>query len=107
MMYTIINGKKYEIIPFNSFSGKLKCLMFKKSLISDIYLFKRCSMIHTFFMKQNIDICILDRNKRIVYLKSNLGKNKIIIKKGYYTLEMPLGLASKLKLGETIEINEK
>lgn len=104
-MYTIIDDKKYEIITLKSFLSKLKGLMFEKNKITKIYLFKNCSSIHTFFMKQNIDICILDKNYKIVYLKENMKKNKILIKKGYYTLEMPLNLTNKLKVGETLKIN--
>ena len=104
-MYTIIDDKKYEIITLKSFFDKLKGLMPEKNKITKIYLFENCSSIHTFFMKQNIDICILDKNYKIVYLKENMQKNKILIKKGYYTLEMPLKLASKLKVGDTLKIN--
>ena len=78
-MYTIINDKKYQIITFEDFISKLKGLMFRKEVISDIFLFKRCSKIHTFFMKQDIDLCILDKNFKILYLKSNLKKNIYLI----------------------------
>ena len=74
--------------------------------IKDIYMFPRCSSIHTFFMKQNIDICILDKNYKIVYLRKSLEKGKILIKKGYYTLEMPLNTCKSLTLGETLEIKK-
>jgi len=103
-MYTIINDKKYNIIPMSSFFNKTIGLMFRKDIISDIYLFSRCSCIHTFFMKQNIDVCILDKDFKILYLVSNLKKNKILIKKGYYTLEMPLGTACFLKIGSYLKI---
>ena len=105
-MYTIINNKKYNIIKMNTFFKRLKGLMFKKEKIKDIYMFPRCSSIHTFFMKQNIDICILDKNCKIVYLHKSLEKGKILIKKGYYTLEMPLNTCKSLTLGETLEIKK-
>ena len=105
-MYTIINNKKYNIIKMNTFFKRLKGLMFKKDPIKDIYIFPRCSSIHTFFMKQNIDICILDKNYKIVYLHKSLEKGKILIKKGYYTLEMPLNTCNDLTLGETLNIKK-
>ena len=105
-MYTIINNKKYNVIKMNTFFKRLKGLMFKKEKIKDIYMFPRCSSIHTFFMKQNIDICILDKNYKIVYLHKSLEKGKILIKKGYYTLEMPLNTCESLTLGETLEIKK-
>lgn len=103
-MYTIINDKKYNIITCNNFFKRLKGLMFKKEKITDIYLFPKCSCIHTFFMKQNIDICIISKKNRIIYLKSNLSKNKIIIKKGYSILEMPLETAKYLNIGDNLKI---
>ena len=106
-MYTLINNKKYKIITMNTFFKRLKGLMFKKEPIRDIYLFPRCSSIHTYFMKQKIDVCILDKNFDIRYLEENVKPKKIIIKKGYYTLEMPLNTAKKLKLGDKIKINDK
>lgn len=105
-MYTIINNKKYNIIKMNTFFKRLKGLMFKKEPIKDIYMFPRCSSIHTFFMKQNIDICILDKNYKIVYLHKSLEKGKILIKKGYYTLEMPLNTCNHLTLGKTLTIKK-
>jgi len=58
-------------------------------------------------MKQNIDLCILDKNFKILYLYENLSKNKVIIKKGFYTLEMPLGTSKYLKLNEKLIIQKK
>lgn len=106
-MFTTINSKKYKINIMNTFYKRLKGLMFKKEPIKEIYLFPKCSSIHTYFMKQNIDVCILDKNYKVIYTKENLTKNKILIKKGYYTLEMPLGTAQKIKLNETIKISVK
>lgn len=97
-----INDKTYNTIIMNTFLTRLKGLMLKKEPIKDIYLFPKCSSIHTFFMKQNIDICILDKNYTVVYIKENVTKRKIIIKKGYYTLEMPLNTCKYLKNGDKI-----
>lgn len=105
-MYIIINKKKYKINTMNTFYKRLKGLMFKKEPIKEIYLFPRCSSIHTYFMKQNIDICILNRNYEVVYIKENLKKNRIVIKKGYYTLEMPLKTAKDIKVGSKIIIHD-
>ena len=105
-MYTIINDKKYNIITYSSFYKKSIGLMFREDIIKDIYLFDKCSSIHTFFMKQNIDICILDKNYKIIYVESNLKNNRIRIKKGYYTLEMPLNTACYLKVGNYFKIKK-
>lgn len=107
-MQLTINNKKINIITYDTFIPKLKGLMLKKDKIKNIYRFKKCNSIHTFFMKQNIDICITDKNNKILYLKENLEKNKIIlpIKKGYYTYEMPLNTAKYLKINNKLKIED-
>ena len=103
-MYVVLNKTKYNIVVMNSFFKRLIGLMFKKERITDIYLFPRCSSIHTYFMRQNIDVCILDKNYCVTYLKENVKPRRIIIKKGYYTLEMPLGLLKGLSIGDKVNI---
>ena len=105
-MHVILDNKKYNIIVMNTFFKRLKGLMFKKEKISDIYLFPNCSSIHTYFMKQNIDVCILDKNYHVVYLKESLKPRRIIIKKGYYTLEMPLGSLKNISINNKIDIKK-
>lgn len=103
-MYIIKNSKKINIISYTTLLKKTIGLMFKKEPIKDIYLFKT-NAIHTFFMRQNIDICMLDKNKKVIFLKNNLKKNKIIIKKeAKYTLEMPLGYAKYFKENDILNI---
>ncbi len=101
-MYIVINDKKYDVILMNSFFTRFKGLMFRKDPISDIYMFPKCSSIHTFFMKQEIDVCILDKNFIIKHICHSMKRGRILIKKGYYTLEMPLGTAKHLHIGEKV-----
>ena len=103
-MYIKIDDTKYKVITMNTFFKRLKGLMFIKKPITNIYLFPKCSKIHTLFMRQNIDICILDKNYNISYKESNVKKNRFIIKKGYYTLEMPLNSSKSLKLNTKIKL---
>ena len=105
-MYVIINNKKYNIILMNTFFKRLKGLMFKKDVITDIYFFPKCSSIHTHFMKQNIDICIVDKDYYVTYVEASVKPNKVIIKKGYHTFEMPLGLSNYINVGDKIEIKK-
>lgn len=99
-MKTVINKKNIEIITNKSFIKKLKGLMFKKEKINKIYYFPNCNSIHTFFMFQNIDICMTDKNNNIVFLKENLKPWKIIWpqKKAHHTYEMPLNTCKYLKI---------
>ena len=105
-MNIIINNKKYNIILMNTFFKRLKGLMFRKDFITDIYFFPKCSSIHTYFMKQDIDVCIFDKNYYVTYVGSSIKPNRIIIKKGYHTLEMPLGLSKYINVGDKITINK-
>lgn len=103
-----INDKKIKIYLYDTFFLKLKGLALKKNKINYGICLKRCNSIHTFFMFQNIDICMTDKNNKIIYLKSNLGKNKIVLPKrnGYFTYELPLNTVSNLKLNDKIKIEE-
>lgn len=105
-MSIIIDNNVINIEIFNNYFSKLIGLMFRKKPIKDGYLFVRCNSIHTFFMKQNIDVCITDKNNKIIYLKENMKKNQIIPpeKNGYYTYELPLNTVKHLKINEYIKI---
>lgn len=106
-MYVKINEKKFNIIECKSFKDKLIGLCFKKSRINNIYLFYNCNSIHTFFMMQDIDVCMLDKNYKVIYKKENVSKNKILInRKAFYTMEMPLNTSKYLKINDYIKIEE-
>lgn len=103
-MKLLIDNKLVIINEYNTYLKKLKGLMGVKKKISYGIRINNCKAIHTFFMKQNIDICITNKDNIILYLKSNVSNNKIIgpIKKGYYTYELPLGTVNNLKIGDAL-----
>jgi len=90
-MNLIYNNKKIKIIECKSFHSRLKGFMFTKK-IKHALLFEKCNSIHTFFMKQNIDVIMCDKNNNILYYFNNLSKNKIILPKKnvYKTIELPV-----------------
>ncbi len=53
--------------------------------------------IHTFFLKEAIDVIVLNRNIKVVKLKQNLDPNNIFIWKPVYNLiiELPAGTVKK------------
>lgn len=107
-MYLILGEIKYKINNYSTFFKKTIGLMFKKEKINEIYMFKNCNSIHTFFMKQNIDVIMTDKEYNIVLLKENLKKNKILINKdAYYTFECPLNVAKYLKIKDKLKIEVK
>ena len=89
-MKLIIDNKSIPIKKCISFKDKLFGLMFKKNINYGICL-KRCSSIHTFFMKEKIDIIMTDKNYKVIYVYNNIKPYRIILpkKKVYYTFELP------------------
>ncbi len=73
--------------PFERFKG----LMFKRNF--DYGVKMRCNGIHTFFMFENIDVVLTDRDDKVVMVYYDLKPNRVILpKKGvYYTYEFPSG----------------
>jgi len=73
-------NKNIELIECKSFYSRLRGFMFKKN-INHSLLFNNCNSIHTFFMKENIDVIMCDSNNKILYFYKNLRRNKIILPK--------------------------
>ena len=87
-MKIILDTTELELKDCINFKDKLLGFMFKRN-INYVLRFK-CKSIHTFFMKENIDVIITDKTNKVLYVYNNLSKNKIIIKKdAYYFYELP------------------
>ena len=108
-MYLKTNKKKYEIIEADTFYKRLTGLIGKKDIDFGM-LFKKCNSIHTYFMKENIDVIGLDENNEVIYKYENLDKNRIIKVNNNYKktsiLEMPVGSTKKIKLGTILTFSE-
>ena len=63
-----------------------------KKNINYALLFNHCNSIHTFFMREKIDVIMCDKNNTILYYFKNLDKNKIILPKKnvFRTIETPI-----------------
>lgn len=99
------DNKEIKVIDCKTFFSRLKGFMFKEK-IEYALLFNRCNSIHTFFMKNNIDVIMCDKNDIILYYYDNLKKNKIIWPKKnvYKTIELPVNLFN-IKIGTKIRID--
>ena len=87
-MEIIVENKKIKLELANTFFKRLKGFMFKKNI--NYCLLLKANSIHTFFMKEDIDILMTNKNNEVLYIFKNVKKNKIIIKKDtYYTYEFP------------------
>lgn len=79
-MKLIYKNKEIELTNCKTFISRLKGFMFKTN-ITNALLFDNCNSIHTFFMKENIDVIMCDKDNNILYYYQNLSKNKIILPK--------------------------
>ena len=59
-----------------SFKDRFIGLMGKKN-INYCLVFPKCNSIHTFFMKEEIDVVMTDKNLKVVYIKKNMKKNLV------------------------------
>lgn len=102
------NGKKIDVIICNSFIKRLKGIMFKRQKINCAFIFFKCNSIHTFFCFQNIDVIMTDKNNKIVFFETNVGKNRVIVNKnGVNTIETPNNYFKDLKIGKYIEMSDQ
>ena len=90
MILKIDNDEYIKVIKANTFFKKLMGFMFKKNF-KYAMLFKHTNSIHTFFMKENIDVIMCDQDNVIRYYFKDFGRNKIILPKKnvYKTIELP------------------
>lgn len=104
-----VNTNFIDIVNMDTFLKKLNGLMWKKSPINKAYLFKKTNGIHTFFMFQNIDVILTDKNYKILYIKENMKPFRVLFPKKniYYTIELPLNISKCFNVGETLTIEEK
>jgi len=105
-MKLVINEKEINLTECKSFFSRLKGFMFKKN-INNALLFNNCNSIHTFFMKENIDVILCDKNNTILYYYKNLSPNHIILPKKNVTkvFELPTNYFN-IKTNERLEIKK-
>ncbi len=102
-MKLVLNDKIINLKICHKFKDKLLGFMFKKNI--DYALRFKCKGIHTFFMKEKIDIIITDKNNKILYIYNNFKKNKILVKRNsYYIYELPNNF-NTYNVGDTIKIS--
>ncbi len=89
---------KCSVKFFDRFLG----LMFRFKKIDYGICFPNCNSIHTFFMFQNIDVIMTDKNHNIIKYYPNLKPWRIILPKKnvYYVYELPLGSIDKINVND-------
>ncbi len=73
-------------------------------------LFKRCSSLHTFFMRFPIDIVFADRAGRVLKHSSGVKPFKLVAAplKAHYALELPVGSIARsgTRVGDRLAFSE-
>ena len=108
-MVLFIGKNKINIKEAITFNERLNGLIGKTNIDYGM-LFKKCNSIHTFFMKEDIDIIGLDKDDKIIYIYESLGKNRIIKINNKLSetsiLELPKGLSKYFKLNDIIKLQD-
>ena len=104
-MKLLINNQKIDLYEAKSFYKRFLGFMFKKKINYALF-FKHCNGIHTFFMKEAIDIILTDKNNNILYVYLNFKPWHIIWPKKnvYNTFELPKDSVKNIKINDKIEI---
>ncbi|MEG1150062.1 MAG: DUF192 domain-containing protein [Bacilli bacterium] len=100
-------------IKENTFDVKVADTWFKRRTrlmlhkpINFALLIPNCIKIHTYFMKDNIDILVINEKNSVLYKYQNLSKNKIILLeediKKTSILELPKNTSKKIHIGDVL-----
>lgn len=105
-MYIKIKNKKIKLQEANTFWERFKGLKFILEPIDYGIRFPHKKFSTTNFLCQRIDIVLTDKEDKILYLFNDVGTEKYIFPrfKVYYTYFLPLGVASKLKVGDKLNV---
>lgn len=108
MWFDMTKNIKIKTVTADNFFKRLIGIMFKRKKIDYGILFKKVSSIHTFFCFQNIDVIMMDKNFKVLYVFNNLKPNRIIVKnkKVYYVLELPSEFIEEncINIGATLNL---
>ncbi len=104
-----INNKTIEIKKATDFKTRLIGLMGKQNITYGI-LFPKCNAIHTFFMKEEIDVIGLNEENQVIYIYREVPKNKVVkvsddVKKTSI-LELPKNTNQKIYVGSILKFED-
>lgn len=105
-LYLKINNKDELLIKKATwFWPRFIGLMGKKNINYGI-LFPKTNSIHTFFMKEKIDVIAINPNNEIIMIHKNVSKNKIIKIKNKYKktsiIELPYNTSNNFEIGQKL-----
>ena len=104
-----INNKYMEIKEAKTLPSRLIGLMGKENIDYGM-LFKKCNAIHTYFMKEEIDVIGLNEENQIIYIYRSVPKNKIVKISGdnkkTSILELPKNTSKNFVVGSILRIED-
>ena len=93
-----------EIIIAKTFNQKLKGLMGQNNINYGMF-FPNVNSIHTFFMRETIDVIGLNKNMIITEIHPNIKPNHILLlNKSHHTLELPNNYSKNYKIGQKVNL---
>lgn len=105
-----INKIIYPLYIAKTKYQKIKGLIGKTNLNYGL-LIPNCNSIHTYFMKENIDILGLNNKNVVIYKYENLSPNKIITIyndiNNTNILELPFNSTKKVRIGDILTFKNK
>ncbi len=99
----------FKVLEARGFVSRAKGLLFTtpEKFGDSCLLFKNCSSVHTFFMRENLDILFCDRNFLVIQTHLNQKPGKILTcGKAYAALERFASDAYWPKEGERFVIDK-
>ena len=92
-----------KIITAKTYMQKWTGLIGKKNINYGMF-FPNVSSIHTFFMKESIDVIGLNNKMIVTSIYKNVKPNKILIlKDAKHTLELPKGKSKHYHIGQRVK----
>ncbi len=92
-----------KIITAKTYMQKLTGLIGKKNINYGMF-FPGVSSIHTFFMKESIDVIGLNDAMIVTSIYENVKPSKILIlKNANHTLELPKGESKRYHIGQKVK----
>ena len=66
-MKIILKNKEINVKTCQKFKDRLLGMMFKKEKLNYGLCFPKCNSIHTFFMRDSIDVIMTNKENKILY----------------------------------------
>lgn len=104
-IYLNLDNNFLPIYIAQTWKEKYQGLSFKKNINYGLII-PQCISVHTYFMKEAIDVIFFDKFRTILYIFRNVPKNKVIEVnediKNTSVLELPKNTSINLAIGDNL-----